>query len=101
MNTTEIQSLNPDIANNRISMPYPHVELLEPSDSVALVLSGLPKGDLPVICSYKGKQRKIASVLKSAVVLSTLLRVSALNYNSSETETRSLSNNIDIMEVLG
>lgn len=101
MNTTEIQLLNPDIANDRISMPYPHVELLEPSDAVALILTGLQKGDLPVICTYQGSQRKIASVAKSALVLNSLLRVSKLNYRKDKDTCQQINSSIDIMEVLG
>lgn len=100
MNTTEIQLLNPDIANERISMPYPHVELLEPSDAVALVLSSLPKGDLPVICTYQGKQRKIASICKSALVIMALMKVSKLKYSKDANSSLALRTSADIMEVL-
>lgn len=100
MNTTEIQLLNPDIANERISMPYPHVELLEPSDAVALILSSLPKGDVPVICTYQGKQRKIASIRKSALVIMALLKVSKLKFHKDANDVLPLKTSTDIMEVL-
>lgn len=100
MNTTEIQLLNPDIANDRISMPYPHIELLEPSDAVALMLSCLPKGDIPVICTYQGKQRKIASIFKSAIVFKDLLKVSRLRYHTAPDAYTNLRTSVDIMEVL-
>lgn len=100
MNTTEIQLLNPDIANERISMPYPHVELLEPSDAVALMLSSMPKGDIPIICTYQGKQRRIASVAKSALIFKDLLKVSKLKYHVDSQKVITLKTSIDIMEVL-
>ena len=73
-----IQSLNPNIANDRIEMPYPHVEVLTPSNAVALVVPSLTTGDLPVICKYDGTTRRIGSIARSALVLSSLRKVTRL-----------------------
>lgn len=95
-----IQSLNPNIANDRISRPYPNVEVLTPSDAIALVVPSLPKGDLAVICSFNGTTRKIGSVSNSAVTLATLRRVSQLKYSKSEQVSYDLNSIENIMEAL-
>ena len=100
MNTAEIRSLNPDITSDRISMPYPHIELLKPSDAAALMLTCLPKGDVPVICSYQGKQRRIASIMRSAKVFDNLRKVSPLVYHITSEQNKTLNTILDIMEVL-
>lgn len=76
----EIPVLNRNFTNEKISMPYPHVLLLEPSDAVALVLPSLPSGDLPVICNFEGVTKQIGSVMKSARVLTKLMLVSDIEY---------------------
>ena len=101
MSTDKIQSLNPDIANDRISMPYPHLELLEPSNAVALVLEGMPAGELPVVCEYQGTTRKLKSIPASALYIRHLLSVSKLSYNKTAGERFPLRTNIDILEALG
>lgn len=100
MNTSEIRSLNPDIVNGKISMPYPHVELLEPTDAAATLIKLLPTGDLSIICEVKGKRRRIGSIRKSAIAIQDLMRVSKLAYCRSATERKILTSGEDILEVL-
>ena len=100
MNTLEIRSLNPEITNERISMPYPHIKVLEPSDAIALVLPSLDKGDLPVLCEYNGTCRQIGSIRKSALVIEQLHRISKLMYCSAENKNMSIETKLDILEVL-
>lgn len=95
-----IQSLNPNIANDRIEMPYPHVEVLTPSNAVALVVPSLTTGDLPVICKYDGTTRRIGSIARSALVLSSLRKVTRLKFAKSTNEVMELNNTEDIMEAL-
>ena len=100
MNTLEIQSLNKDITNERISMPYPHLVLLEPSDAVALMVPELPTGDLPIICEFNGTCRQIGSIRKSALVISDLRKISALKYVKEPGSEVSIESTTDALEVL-
>lgn len=96
----EIQSLNKDITNERVSMPFPHVMLLEPSDAVALVLPELPKGELPVLCEYNGTCRQIGSIRKSALVLNQLSKISRIEYCKSSSDSMLINSPMDTVEVL-
>lgn len=100
MNTNKTLSLSRDLTNERISMPYPHVKILDPTDAVALILPELPTGELPVLCDLNGCTRQLASIKKSALVLRSLSNVTKLQYCISKTVSRDLTNTIDIMEVL-
>lgn len=100
MSISQIQSLNGDITNERIDMPYPHVKLLDPSDAIALVLPSLPEGDLPVLCEVNGSVRQLRSVRKSAKILAILIKISRLTYVQSKGIESELMNNTDILEVL-
>lgn len=93
-------SLNPNIANDRISMPYPHIKVLNPSDAIALVVPSLPKGDLPVICEFDNTLRKIGSILPSALVLKSLKAVTPIEYWRSAEDGFLIKSSVDILEVL-
>lgn len=96
----EIQSLNENITNERSSMPYPNVRVLEPSDALALVLPALPKGDLAVICEINGIVRQLCSVKKSARVINTIRKLSKIIYSRAKDDERKIESIDDIMEVL-
>lgn len=100
MNISQIQSLNENLTNEQISMPYPHVRLLEPSDAVALVLPELPTGDLPILCEINGVIRQLATIRKSAPLLVSLSKVSAIEYVKSKTSICSIKTAVDAMEVI-
>lgn len=96
----KIQPLNRDLASERVSMVYPYLKVLDPSDAVALVLPGLDKGDLPVLCTYNGKTRKLASISDSAIMIDRLRRVSRIAYVTAEGQEMELKTVYDIMEVI-
>ena len=100
MSTLEIPSLNQNITNEHISMPYPHVMLKNPSDALALVLTSLPQGDLPILCEYKGACRQLASIRKSALCLNNLFKVSSMQFVKSASDIITIKSVKDIMEVL-
>lgn len=100
MKSQEIRSLNQNLASDRVSVPYPHVRVLEPSDAIALVMPSLPKGDFPVLCEYKGDLRKLGTVEFSAMALSVLLRLSKLSYVKSKDTKLTISNTIELMEAM-
>lgn len=96
----EIQSLSKDLTNDRVSMPYPHIKILEPSDAIALVLPALPEGDLPVLCVYNGVCRQLGSVRKSALIINQLSKISKLEYVKSAEYITSIKTPLDALEVL-
>ena len=100
MSTIQIQSLNRNIANEHSKISYPYVEVLDPSDCVALVLPNLDAGELPVLCTFDGVQRQIGKIRKSARVLHTLMSISKLAYHESPEHSVELSTSIDCLEVL-
>lgn len=100
MSSRKIQSLNPNIASDTISMPYPHLRLLEPSDAVALVLPSMESGDLPVICEYEGITRKLGNVRYSALSLATLVKISKLELWKNEATKVVINCVDDVLEAM-
>lgn len=100
MSIMEIPSLNQNITNDHISTPYPHLMLKSPSDALALVLTSLPQGDLPVLCEYKGACRQLASIRKSALCINHLSKVSKLQYVKAVNDRVDVKDVETIMEVL-
>ena len=85
-------------ANTHIEAPYPNLELKKLDDAVTLVISGLEKGDLPVIGTYEGREFKVASISKSALTIAKLVRVTEVIYHKTETESTVLRTSLDIVE---
>lgn len=100
MSTSQTPILSRDLTNDRISKPYPHVEIMEPSDALALVLQSMSEGELPVLCTMNGSTRKLKSVRKSAIIIQQLSLVTKLRYHKSETDITEIQNIDDIMGVL-
>lgn len=99
MNTLNQSVLDRDIAYDRVEKSYPCVEVYEPSDALALVLLGLPKGDLSVICFVNNAMREIRKVARSARTLDALRRVSKTVYHKSPTDSTEIKSGIDAVEV--
>lgn len=100
MKTTDIQSLNRDITNERVSMPYPHLRVLNPNDAIALMLPELPEGDLPVLCDFNGTCRQIGSIRKSAIVINDLRKITGLKFFKSKDVAVDIKTSLDAVEVL-
>lgn len=100
MNIAKIQSLDRNISNTKISMPYPHLRIIDVSDAIALVIPSLDKGDLPVICEFDGVTRQVGSIRKSALVIKQLSRITRLSYCKSEDVSIDVSDMKDLLEVL-
>lgn len=99
MSTNLIQSLNPNLTNERTNLEYPHVVILEPSDALALVISSMCDGTLPVICTYEGVTRELCRVRNSALALKTLSRVSKIKYCKNVSEQYTITSEDNILEV--
>lgn len=100
MSTNQIQSLNADLTNDRIEMPYPHIFIKVPNDAVALVLPELSADDIPVLCTYKGTTRQLTKIRRSAIAIRTLSRVTDIEYVKDNMTRKALNTTTDIMEVL-
>lgn len=100
MSTMPIQSLNRDIANDHEKLSYPYVEVLEPSDCIALVLPSVEKGDLPVLCTFEGKRRQIGKIALSALTLNVLCSITKLRYHKDSILSVDLNEPKDCLEVL-
>lgn len=96
----EIPTLSPNLSNDHAFREYPYVEVLDQSDALALVLPSLPRGELSVLCTYKGDTRRLAKIANSALELNKLRKVTRLVYCKSAEDKREIKTAIDIMEVL-
>lgn len=85
-------------ANREVQMPYPNLEVAEINEAVTLVLSGLDKGDLPVVGTYEGRPYKVASIDKSAINIWKLVRVVSVTLNRSVTDSTVLRTSTDVVE---
>jgi len=94
----EQEVLSTVTANEKVQLPYPNLEVQAVTDAVALVLSGLDKGDLSVIGTYEGRLYRIASIDKSAINIWKLARVIPVTLNRSSTDSTVLRTSTDIVE---
>ncbi len=100
MSIGEIRLLDRDLTNDRISMPYPNLQVLNATDAVALMLQSFPEGELPVICEHNGSTRQLCCIKKSAVLINALLRVTPIVFNKDVGTQVTLKSAIDVLEVL-
>lgn len=100
MSIARIQSLNENLANKRITMPYPHAKIIDVSDALALIVPSLEKGDLPVLCEHEGTLRKVGSIRNSALVLRQLSRITRVMYVKSEDVSVDVSNTDELLKVI-
>lgn len=81
-------------------MPYPHVEILDRTESVALVLQILNVGELPVVFDNAGTKVQIAKVPLSALSIKQICRVSRVIWRHDQETEVELNTTDDIMSVL-
>lgn len=96
----EIQTLSRNLTNERIDMPYPNLQVLNPSPAFATVFKSLPKGDLSVLFEKDGKLLRPGSIQRSALVLLPLIKVAEIVYNLDAETQIPLRTGADIIEVL-
>lgn len=94
----EREVLSTVTANTKVQMPYPNLEVQAINEAVTLVLSGMDKGDLPVIGTYEGRTYKVASIDKSAINIWKLVRVVPVTLHRSVTDSTVLRTSTDIVE---
>lgn len=100
MSTSQIPTLSRELTNDKISRPYPNVEVLEPTDALALVLKSMDGGTLPVLCTINGNTRKLISMPFSAISIRDLSLVSKLRFHKDKDTAIDIESVDDIMEVL-
>lgn len=100
MSTRVTHTLNSEIANDRVAKKYPYLEILEPSDALAIVLPEMDNGELPVLCTIGGSTRRLASIRLSAIAIRDLSLITALSWHKDADTAIKLETIEDIMEVL-
>ena len=100
MSTPGTYKLNRNIANDVIDMPYPCVEIHNPVQPVAVVITSMPDGDLPVICYVNDALRQIKTVPHSALSLNVLRKVSKITYHKSASESYEITSGLKAVEVI-
>ena len=94
-----IESLDEDYATPRAKLVYPHIKLLTATDALALVVTSLPKGELPLVMTYKGETREVGKISKSALAITKLLKISDIEYVKSADERIKLKTGQDILDL--
>ena len=94
-----IESIDEDYATPRSTLTYPYLRILTATDALALIVTSLPDGDLPLVMSYKGETRIMKHISKSALVIEKLTRLVDLEYVKSKDESVPLHNGTDILEL--
>ena len=77
-----------EMVERRTDAVYPMVEIINPNDTVPLIVTTLEKGDMQVIVTFNGKRKKMCSITPSALNISQLLRtVGSITYHKSAEES--------------
>jgi biotin synthase-related radical SAM superfamily protein len=80
-------------------MPYPHIFIEKyGEEELSVTLEALPKGNLPVVISYKGTLMNPTSIENSALTLAKLLKVFKFTINIQKEVSVDIKSNIDILE---
>jgi len=99
-----VQEITLDVekfSSKESTLTYPYFELLNLNDVVPLTVSALDKGDIPLIGHHKDMTKILCRISSSAFNVSKLLRVQlTLIYHKSESESFTLKNVLDYLEVV-
>jgi len=94
-----LSSIDENIATPRTKLTYPYIRILDASDTLALIIPALEKGELPIIMTYKGVTRQLGTVTKSALELRKLLPITRLEYVHRPNDATLIQNNVDMLEM--
>lgn len=95
-----IPTFSPDLTNARSEARYPYLEILDRTESIALVISSLEQGELPVVFSRETDKIQIASIKMSAKPIRVLLKVTRVLVHTDAETSIALSDTASIMQVL-
>ena len=94
-----ISSLDENTATPRVSLTYPYIRIVDPTDALALIIPSLPKGDLPLVMTYKGVTRVVGKITKSAIEINKLTKLSRLEFVKSPNTATPLNCGMDILDL--
>lgn len=79
---------------------FPYITVLEPNNTLPLIVGILTEGDMPLVVEMKGKRKVVARIDKSAYNIDKLLRTNgSLNYHKSSDDVLLIENIKEYMEV--
>lgn len=73
-------------AYRTVELSYPYVLFREPIDEIAILIEGLPEGDLPVIIDIDGVYQEVAKIKKSLLTISDILKITPIYIGTKEQE---------------
>ena len=84
----------------RSKAEYPYLLLDKGSDVIAILLSGLEKGDLPIACTFEGKViKKDGGISRTPITINKILQVVGVTVILSETDKRPITNIEELIEM--
>lgn len=81
-------------------LSYPYIYVPRFGEEIALMVTCLKPGPLPIVLSDGGVLKQVSTCEVSALELSKLLRVYQFEFVLSETDRRKVKTILDVMEVL-
>lgn len=94
------RNFNSTFTSERKSISYPYIFIPKFGKELALVVTLVRKGELPICVNDKGVLKQIGSVSLSALELKKILSVFPFQFVFSATDSRKVKTIPDMMEVL-
>ena len=90
-----------EFSSSKTKRVYPYLRLLDPVETLPLVIKHLELGEMPLTIIYEGSERVVARISKSPYNISKILRCcGAMKYFKSEEESADVTSVLEYMEVL-
>jgi len=74
----KLEHISEDFGQASVKAQYPCIEVLSPTDAVALVITGLRSGAVPIVIRSEGAAHLVGSCAASVLEVNKLLRLSPL-----------------------
>ena len=101
MGDLEIRTnLDGSFTSEKKKLSYPYLYIPRFGEEIALIVTCLEPGPLPLVLNDSGTLKQVGSCAKSALELEKLLRVYNFEVVLSETERRTMREISDVLEVL-
>lgn len=98
---TEVKKqLDVDALRSRaVTMPYPHISIVDLNKCVPLVISTLEEGDVPLLGTLNGVTKIVKKISKSSMNINKLIRVTELELAITEDDVNKVTDLLSYMEV--
>lgn len=93
-------NLDSSFTSEKKKLSFPYIYVPRFGEEIALMVTCLKPGPLPLVLSDSGTLKQVGSCVASALELEKLLRVYKFEVVLSETDRRVIRDVMDIMEVL-